>query len=116
MGIGGPLIRRCNPEITILVGILIAFSVQFVGCSRATRISGTDWNEIEEVTRGDYRIRTHDGQEYATGLFTKTDSTVVILAVYRDSRRYKVDPIVIPLEDIESINKIKLWKLGTTFS
>jgi hypothetical protein len=82
-------------------------------CTRATTVPKTEWEELEEVDNGDYRIRTYDGQEYATGRFTRTDSTVVIYEVFREGKRLEVNPIVIPAKDIESVKKVRLWRTGT---
>jgi hypothetical protein len=46
-------------------------------------------------------------------MFVKTDSTIVITEVYRDSRRYPVDPIVLYFDEIESVKQVKLWTLAT---
>lgn len=109
-------VRRHYVEFTIALGVLLISGVHVSGCTKATRLSEAEWDDIEEVETGDYRIRTRDGQEYATGRFTKTDSTVVMHEIYRNSRRIEVDPIVIPVGEIESVKKVSVWKFGTAVS
>jgi len=94
--------------------VAVVITVAVMGCTRAANVSSSEWESLDEVTEGDYRIRTYDGHEYATGKFSKTDSTVVISELFREGKRFEVGPIVVQLEDIESVKKVRLWKPGTT--
>jgi hypothetical protein len=93
--------------------VLVVITASVMGCTRAATLPSSEWERLDDVTEGDYRIRTYDGHEYATGKFTKTDSTVVISELFRDGKRFEVEPIVVPVEDIESVKKVRLWKPGT---
>jgi hypothetical protein len=94
--------------------VLAVITVAVMGCTRAATLSSSEWESLDKVTEGDYRIRTYDGHEYATGKFSKTDSTVVISELYREGKRFEIEPIVVPVEDIESVKQVKLWGPGTT--
>jgi hypothetical protein len=93
--------------------VLVVITASVMGCTRAATLPSSEWESLDEVTDGDYRIRTYDGHEYATGEFTKTDSTVVISELFRDGKRFEIEPIVVPVEDIESVKKVQLWGPGT---
>jgi hypothetical protein len=93
---------------------LVSFVVSVTGYTRATTLPSSEWENLENVTGGDYRIRTYDGHEYATGKFSKNDSTSVISELFREGKRFEVEPIVVQLKDIESVKKVRLWKPGTT--
>jgi len=103
------MLRRCRFEASVL--LLVVFGV--TGCTRAVDVPTSEWENVDEVTEGDYRIRTVDGRDYATGKFTKTDSTVVIFEVYRDGKRIAIDPVVLSLEEVDSVKKVQLWSTGT---
>jgi hypothetical protein len=94
--------------------VAVVITVAAMGCTRAATVRSSEWESLDEVTEGDYRIRTYDGHEYATGKFTKTDSTVVISELFREGKRFEVEPIVVQLEDIESVKRVRLWGPGTT--
>ena len=53
--------------------VLVMIVVALTGCTRAATLPSSEWESLDEVTEGDYRIRTFDGKEYATGKFSKTD-------------------------------------------
>ena len=93
--------------------VLVMIVVALTGCTRAATLPSSEWESLNEVTEGDYRIRTFDGKEYAAGKLSKTDSTVVISEVFREGKRFEVEPIVVQLEDIESVKKVGLWGPGT---
>lgn len=94
--------------------VALVITVAVMGCTRAATLPSSEWESLDEVTEGDYRIRTYDGHEYATGKFSKTDSTVVISELFQEGKRFEVEPIVVQLEDIESVKKVRMWKPGTT--
>jgi hypothetical protein len=77
-------------------------------------VPDTERETTREVNSGEYRIKTHDGDKYETGRFTKTESTLVITELYRGGKRIKVAPFAIPLDEIESVERIQAWWLGIT--
>jgi hypothetical protein len=109
-----PIIRSFFGIIRSIAIVAVVITASVMGCTRAATLPSSQWESLDEVTEGDYRIRTHDGHEYATGKFTKTDSTVVISELFREGKRFEVEPIVEQLEDIESVKIVRLWKPGTT--
>jgi hypothetical protein len=76
-------------------------------------VPDTEWEETQEVNSGEYRIRTFAGDKYETGRFVKTDSTIIITELYRGGKRIKVAPLAIPLVEIESVERVQIWRLGT---
>lgn len=61
-----------------------------------------------------HRIRTVAGVKYSVGSFTRTDSTLTIHELYSDGKRREIEPLVLAMRDIESVEAIQMRE-GLTF-
>jgi len=111
----------------IILRILIITFAAHVGCTHSINVTDAEWEEStdkyasylsgeprEIMFKGDYIFHLIDGSELKPTRLIKTDSTFVIYEVYKNGKSVKVDdPIVVPVSEVESIEKITMWWIPT---
>jgi hypothetical protein len=105
-------IHRYGQLSRVLLAVIIASLISTLGCTRAMLISENEWDQKIEEYEGDYRIRTINGDEIEVMRFAKTDSSLIIYE-YRDNDRIRIDRLELHMNEIESIEKSKIWWSGT---
>ena len=77
---------------------------------------GSLWNDEndEKMYHGNYRFHLVDGKKISPTKFTKTDSTFVILQIYDGLQNADIEPMVLPVTEVASIDKITMWWFPTT--
>lgn len=77
------------------------------GCSGGKHIAREEFASASSERNKLFTIRTADGSRYAAWRYSVTDSTLAIEALSRNDERYDtaVLPIVVSLDDVESIEK-----------
>lgn len=89
------------------------------GCTRVVRVSEADFQpdsssvaeEQGEVGfEGDYIFHMADGRDVSPTRFTVRDSSFVISEMYDGQKSVPVDTLVLLMSEVESIEKISLWK------
>jgi hypothetical protein len=107
---------------TVKIVLIITFAVH-AGCTHTVVISDSEWEETtdkyasywkddpkEVMVRGDYIFHLADGTVIKPTMLARRDSTFVIYEIYRGGANTKLDdPLVVPLDRIESIEKITIW-------
>ena len=113
----------------IIIRVLLITFAAHVGCSHAVRVTDADWEEKEDksgpsrfysdgekIFSGEYIFHLTDGNSLFPSEFIKTDSTFVILGIYGHTNITTLDdPLVLPVENVNYIEKWKISWLPTTF-
>lgn len=106
----------------IILRIIIITFAAHVGCTHSINVTDAEWEENtdkyasywknepnEIIFEGDYIFHLTDGNTINPTRLAKTDSTFVIYEVYKGGGTELEEPLVVPLDKVESIEKITMW-------
>lgn len=107
------LIYRDNEISRALSVFLVATLISTASCEKAMLVSDSEWDPHEAMYEGYFRIKLTDGRDFKARRIARTDSSVVIYELYRYQERIEIDPLEVPMSDIDYIKKSKIWWPGT---
>ncbi|MCK4548819.1 MAG: hypothetical protein KAU49_01575 [Candidatus Krumholzibacteria bacterium] len=107
----------------IIIQVLIITSAAHVGCTHIVNVPDSEWEVKEDkfdpprnyrdgelIFSGDYIFHLTDGSTLSPSRFTRTDSTFIILEIYTQVSHTELDdPIVLPFDEVDHIEKISAW-------